>query len=303
MVCCDCCVGQKILGFKVSHRFAWLASLFFLAQLLLCILGAEIIRARRESEPFDGMEKYFVWFCFCGAFRFIDVFTALFTAVRRRIHPRRRTGPLIFAFFGRALSFFGGLALCITAIVFLSTEGFPPPLSILNLAPSALHVAFFGNFGTMALFYLLTLNPCSLFCLLLYCIFSDSSENPDEEFDQRHYADDGQRVRNHNIHNQNIHDALNQLQDEVRQPPAQADQNSWIKFIKKIGMADIMGADDVTCPICCSDYQEGEELDQLKCGHYFHGECFAMAMSAAGARKNCPICRQPLETAIDQHKV
>jgi len=50
------------------------------------------------------------------------------------------------------------------------------------------------------------------------------------------------------------------------------------------------------CSICLENYQQGELLTQLCCGHFFHVPCLARWMQRA---TQCPLCRTPAADDLD----
>ena len=57
------------------------------------------------------------------------------------------------------------------------------------------------------------------------------------------------------------------------------------------GDDDVDGAeDDTTCCICFGEYEDGEMLRPLHCGHTFHRKCID---SWLRLQSKCPVCRQP----------
>ncbi|CAA6672554.1 unnamed protein product [Spirodela intermedia] len=48
-------------------------------------------------------------------------------------------------------------------------------------------------------------------------------------------------------------------------------------------------ASDETCCICQEDYDEGEDVGMLSCGHGFHAACVGRWLTQ---RNVCPICRR-----------
>lgn len=47
-----------------------------------------------------------------------------------------------------------------------------------------------------------------------------------------------------------------------------------------------------SCAVCLSEYNEGEALRRLPCGHYFHRKC---ADEWLGRSKRCPLCMQDID--------
>jgi len=50
--------------------------------------------------------------------------------------------------------------------------------------------------------------------------------------------------------------------------------------------------EDSNCAICLSDYEVGEELRFLRCGHHFHGPCI---MQWLFQNKSCPFCKKDID--------
>ena len=49
--------------------------------------------------------------------------------------------------------------------------------------------------------------------------------------------------------------------------------------------------DKETCPICCCDYEDGEDVRNLSCTHMFHKECIDTWLVR---KSKCPLCRTDL---------
>mmetsp|Transcript_5474 Transcript_5474/g.7623 ORF Transcript_5474/g.7623 Transcript_5474/m.7623 type:complete len:554 (-) Transcript_5474:383-2044(-) len=58
--------------------------------------------------------------------------------------------------------------------------------------------------------------------------------------------------------------------------------------------SDTQAADELRCSICLADYEDGDPVIDLPCGHDFHGTCVAPWLEA---KHRCPLCRQHLDTA------
>jgi len=52
-----------------------------------------------------------------------------------------------------------------------------------------------------------------------------------------------------------------------------------------------------TCSICIMEFEVGERIIKLPCGHEFHGECVTAWVEA---KHRCPLCRQHIDTAQDR---
>jgi hypothetical protein len=57
--------------------------------------------------------------------------------------------------------------------------------------------------------------------------------------------------------------------------------------------ADV-SSDTCSCSICLCDYEDGEKIRELKCGHWFHDDCSSRWLKAASdggqGKKTCPLC-------------
>ena len=49
------------------------------------------------------------------------------------------------------------------------------------------------------------------------------------------------------------------------------------------------GEDEELCPICLVDYDEGDTLQLLPCGHFYHPECIEQWLTN---KNSCPMCKQ-----------
>lgn len=72
-----------------------------------------------------------------------------------------------------------------------------------------------------------------------------------------------------------------------------------IKKLNKEEISKFVSTSDDQCVICCADYTEEEEPQQLcelpGCKHVFHEDCLQQWLSRAS---NCPICRSDLKAAL-----
>ncbi|KAK9672459.1 hypothetical protein RND81_12G102200 [Saponaria officinalis] len=50
------------------------------------------------------------------------------------------------------------------------------------------------------------------------------------------------------------------------------------------------GEDERRCPICLSDYEEGDFVEFLDCLHFFHSDCVDQWLPLS---HTCPVCRFP----------
>ena len=57
-----------------------------------------------------------------------------------------------------------------------------------------------------------------------------------------------------------------------------------LKYIRKIEPPSI----ETECPICCSNYEEDDNISQLQCSHIFHNDCIKKWFINSGT---CPMCR------------
>ena len=69
-------------------------------------------------------------------------------------------------------------------------------------------------------------------------------------------------------------------------------------FGTDVEAADVEAADmkaaDVECAICLSNFQNGESLTQLPCGHNFKSVCIRKWLVAARHELTCPLCKQAI---------
>ena len=54
--------------------------------------------------------------------------------------------------------------------------------------------------------------------------------------------------------------------------------------------------DQCICSICCTSYEEGEEVNKLPCDHLYHKECITSWITSNGT---CPNCRKNVSTGND----
>lgn len=290
---CDFLVGRKCFEWRVSHRISWIGVAWFITLFSLSILGSVTLTGTNYvDEASESDILYRNWFIICAILRFIDILTSFFTAIRRRITPNRRKKFILLSFFGRSVSFLGEISLGIIGIIFLSEHGAPQLLTKGPLVFYVARMAFYFNFLSIAIFCGALVNPCAIAIIFIFCICSDSLRDQDEE--EYHRPRFENRDINRNIAQQFVGEP------QVRAQPA---QSGWRLFVKKIGMNDILGADDLECPICLQPFGEDESVDQLACEHYFHTQCLELAYSQPNAQQKCPNCRQDIRVARNLHKV
>lgn len=280
---CDACVGRNVCGYHLSHRWAWLGVFYFIFLTAFAIYGAI---ANQNTN------LYFTWFIFCVVFRILDLLTSLFTAIRRRIDPRRRAKYSLIAFLARIATFIGELTLAIVGIVILSKDHTVGLTENKAYAEQCLSlIAYFLNFGTLILFYGFFLSPCGCAICCLFAQFTESTRDDDERaFDER------RNVNNAPVNaDEGIHRAF------APNPPEE--QSGWLAFVKKIGLSDMLGTDDLECVICLVKYQDSDELSKLLCGHTFHTQCLVECFKSNSISKTCPLCRQPFESATDKRRI
>eukprot|EP00736_Rhodelphis_marinus_P008795 Rmarinus@m.16730 len=56
---------------------------------------------------------------------------------------------------------------------------------------------------------------------------------------------------------------------------------------------------DSTCCICLEDYEEGDELRKMFCGHRFHKPCIE---TWGTVKSECPLCKRDLRQAVPAHE-
>lgn len=52
--------------------------------------------------------------------------------------------------------------------------------------------------------------------------------------------------------------------------------------------------EDAKCVVCLGDYEEGDQLRRLACGHQFHVECVDEWLKR---HRTCPLCVQEISSA------
>lgn len=83
-----------------------------------------------------------------------------------------------------------------------------------------------------------------------------------------------------------------QAEDEPKVQGATAEQ---IEALQTLCFAPgVVEESDASCAVCLSEYTTGEHLRRLPCGHHFHCHC---ADEWLHRNKQCPLCRQDLDTA------
>ncbi len=51
-----------------------------------------------------------------------------------------------------------------------------------------------------------------------------------------------------------------------------------------------------SCTICLEDFEEGENVNETNCGHFYHTNCMEKILN--NNIKNCPVCRRDLREEI-----
>ena len=63
-------------------------------------------------------------------------------------------------------------------------------------------------------------------------------------------------------------------------------------------LKESLGTDACTCSVCCADYEEGDALRVMRCGHRFHLECLdRWILHEINKKKKepaCPLCAKPI---------
>ena len=62
-------------------------------------------------------------------------------------------------------------------------------------------------------------------------------------------------------------------------------------------MLIVLVACSTSCTVCCDDYESGDALRVLKCGHKYHVECidkWLLSSTDYLRAPACPICSAPL---------
>lgn len=62
-------------------------------------------------------------------------------------------------------------------------------------------------------------------------------------------------------------------------------------------MSEVGGSSGASCSICCEDYDSGDMMRALPCGHRFHVECvdkWFLTATNYSRGPSCPMCNAPL---------
>jgi len=260
--------GRRV---KCGLKFAGIGVLYFveLAALAFGAVGAPL------SD--ESGTTYRLWFLCMAIVRIFDIHYSAYTAVCRWLDPRRRRPHFIASIVTRSVSFVGGLALVIAALVLLARHG--PPQTKFD------SVAFYCNFVPLLFFYALVVTPCGYCCVVLLLSCFDPADPADDvaqaprasarvaQAPRSTVAADGVSQRR----------GANAIQTYVAS-----------RFAKTLGTDDM---DE--CAICLESFTAADELDCLPCRHYFHNRCLQQCHVAS----ECPLCRQPIAlTTRDLHK-
>lgn len=281
--------GRRV---KCGLKFAGIGVLYFvaLAALAFGAVGAPLSDDGAAGAPLsdESGTTYRLWFLCMAIVRIFDIHYSVYTAVCRWLDPRRRKPHFIASIVTRSMSFVGGLALVIAALVLLARHG--PPQTKFD------SVAFYCNFVPLLFFYTLVVTPCGYCCvvLLLSCVhYADPADNVAQA--PRAPADDVAQAPRAPAH--------------VAQAPrsavaadgvAQRREANAIQTYVASRFAKTLGTDDMDeCAICLESFTAADQLDCLPCRHYFHNQCLQECHIAS----ECPLCRQPIAlTTRDLHK-
>ncbi|KAK7363283.1 hypothetical protein VNO77_05419 [Canavalia gladiata] len=95
-------------------------------------------------------------------------------------------------------------------------------------------------------------------------------------------------------HTQSQPEGPNGLVEVVIESNIDSCQRNLLSSFKynKEATKEVGGEDDYECPVCLSDFEEGEEVRKLPlCKHSFHAPCIDMWLYS---HFDCPICRTPV---------
>jgi hypothetical protein len=66
----------------------------------------------------------------------------------------------------------------------------------------------------------------------------------------------------------------------------------------KLGDLDAESSDGPTCVICLIEYEDGDEIKVLPCGHEYHGECVDEWLGKHN--RTCPTCRHDITLQVEE---
>lgn len=123
-------------------------------------------------------------------------------------------------------------------------------------------------------------------------IINSNTNNSSDIFN--HFTNRTFRIFNNIMNDDTIRTLMSQITQgtSMTRPPASKEE---IENLDTLIISDknINNFADMECLICRENYNIGEEICKLRCGHYNHKECILIWLKQ---HNNCPICRYELKT-------
>ena len=75
-------------------------------------------------------------------------------------------------------------------------------------------------------------------------------------------------------------------------------EDSKIDIPKYDTISFVAGPDFITsdkeCGVCLEKYYQGDSMQLLTCGHFYHSSCYEQWKKKKGSKTTCPECRKPV---------
>jgi len=69
-----------------------------------------------------------------------------------------------------------------------------------------------------------------------------------------------------------------------------------ISQLKRIKFKDISGCEQDKCTVCLDEFEDDDDMIELKCGHHFHEDCIVHWFKTCSNK--CPICREEISRGV-----
>ena len=171
----DFFIGKTLLlpcgKIEFGQRSAWISFIYFAILLALAVVAS--VFCMREVEPQSekvGLRNFFTWFVCVCILRFFDLFYSFYTAIRRRIDPRRRKFWILLTLLARVASIFGGFAAMVAGIFLLTRQQV--------FDSHWVTIGFYINLIPLIAIYAIILTPCG--CAFGCCFYNFCLEDSPE---------------------------------------------------------------------------------------------------------------------------